>query len=344
MKRSAAILISTVVGLALTSCSSTANTAASTSSSSAASSAAATGSTGSAASNTVSSASGKKIYYGIPSPLATESGEHNINLGITCYADKIGAKVTTLDSNLDVNKQISDFDNLLAQQANVLPFLPLDPAAFTAPFQRAKDAGASVIELYNPKSTAPGSIYEDSATAGADAVKYVTEHMPAGGGKAILIGGPPIQTVTDRINGFADLAAAANIAVLEQSDNLKDNVNDARTLADTLFTKHPDATIVFAFNDNAAIGAGLSAQSRGMTGMLIFGINGTPEGIKAIKDGIITATYDADQWGMGYAAAQMGETLQNGGSVEPDKLAMKRWDITNADKWLPAEDRCAAVG
>ena len=47
---------------------------------------------------------------------------------------------------------------------------------------------------------------------------------------------------------------------------------------------------------------------------------------------------------MGYAAAQMGETLQNGGSVEPDKLAMKRWDSSNADQWLPAEDRCAAVG
>lgn len=339
MKRCTAILISSVVGLALTSCSSTDNTAAST----AANSAAATSDASSMTSSTQTSSSGKKIHYGIPSPLATESGEHNINLGITCYADKIGAEVTTLDSNLDVNKQISDFDNLLAQQANVLPFLPLDPAAFTAPFQRAKDAGASVIELYNPKSTAPGSIYEDSASAGADAIKYITENMPAGGGKAILIGGPPIQTVTDRINGFADLAAAANITVLEKADNLKDNVNDARTLADTLFTKNPDATIVFAFNDNAAIGAGLSAQSRGMTDMLIFGINGTPEGIKAIKDGIITATYDADQWGMGYAAAQMGETLQNGGAVEPDKLSMKRWDVTNADKWLPAEDRCAAV-
>ena len=39
------------------------------------------------------------ITYGIPSPLATEPGEHNINLGITCYAEKTGGKVITLDSN-----------------------------------------------------------------------------------------------------------------------------------------------------------------------------------------------------------------------------------------------------
>src|ERR687898_105824 len=107
----------------------------------------------------------KPITYGIPSPLASEPGEHNINLGITCYAEKTGGRVITLDANLDVNKQISDFDNLLAQ-----------------------------------------------------------------GAKALVIGGPPIPAVTERIGGFKDNAAEAKITVLEQADNLKDNVNDARAL------------------------------------------------------------------------------------------------------------------
>ena len=123
---------------------------------------------GSTGTGTGSGDAAKPITYGIPSPLATEPGEHNINLGITCYAEKTGGKVITLDSNLDVNKQISDFDNLLAQGATVLPFLPLDQKAFTAPFQRAKDAGAIVVELYNPNSTAPGSVFEDSPAAGKD--------------------------------------------------------------------------------------------------------------------------------------------------------------------------------
>ena len=162
---------------------------------------------GSTGTGTGSGDAAKPIIFGIPSPLATEPGEHNINLGITCYADKIGGKVITLDSNLDVNKQISDFDNLLAQGANVLPFLPLDPKAFTAPFERAKEAGAIVVELYNPNSTAPGSVYEDSPAAGEDAVTYVTEKLPDGA-KALVIGGPPIPAVTERIAGFKDNAAA----------------------------------------------------------------------------------------------------------------------------------------
>jgi ribose transport system substrate-binding protein len=294
---------------------------------------AAPGSTGAAA---------KKITYGIPSPLSSEAGEHNINLGVTCYADKTGGKVVTLDANLDVNKQISDFDNLLAQGAKVLPFLPLDPKAFTGPFSRAAKDGATVVELYNKDSTAPGKVYEDSPSAGADAVKQVAAKFP-NGAKALLIGGPPIPAVTQRMAGFKDNAGAAKITVLEQADNLKDNVNDARTLADDLLTKHPDVNVVFGFNDNSAIGAGLALKSRGIKDVMVFGINGTPEGIKAVKDGTITATYDADQWGMGYKAAEAGAKIQNGETVAPIPLEFKRWDTSNADQWVAAEQRCAAA-
>src|SRR5581483_10088165 len=58
------------------------------------------------------------LVYGIPSPLATELGENNINNGVKCWAKAHGGKVTILDSNLDVNKQVTDFDTLLTQGAN----------------------------------------------------------------------------------------------------------------------------------------------------------------------------------------------------------------------------------
>jgi len=295
----------------------------------------------SGATPTSGASQGQKITFGIPSPLASEPGEHNINLGITCFADKTGGKVITLDANLDVNKQISDFDTLLARGAKVLPFLALDQKAFQAPFARAEKAGATVVELYNPQSKAPGSVYENSRGAGTDAVTIVKEKFP-NGSKALVIGGPPIPAVTERIAGFKDHAAENNITIVQQADNLKDNVNDARKLADDLLTKHPDANVIFGFNDNSAIGAGLAAKARGMKDVLIFGINGTPEGIKAVKDGTITATYDADQWGMGYKAAEVGAKIQNGEQVSPIPVEFKRWDKTNADQWQPADTRCSS--
>lgn len=281
------------------------------------------------------------LIYGIPSPLATEPGEHNINLGITCFAEANGGEVITLDSNLDVNKQISDFDSLLAQDADVLPFLALDPNAFEGPFERAEEAGAVVVELYNPNSSTPGRVYEDSRAAGEDAVELVAEQFPDGA-QAIVIGGPPIPAVTERIGGFIDNAEANGIEILEQADNLNDNVDDARTLADDLLTKHPDVQVVFGFNDNSAIGAGLAAEARGMD-LTIFGINGTQEGIDAVRDGTITATYEADQWLMGYSAAEMGARLHAGLETETETaIDMQRWDESNIDDWVPAEEKCAA--
>ncbi|HWB88088.1 MAG TPA: sugar ABC transporter substrate-binding protein [Acidimicrobiia bacterium] len=285
---------------------------------------------------------GEEAKFGIPSPLATEPGEHNINMGITCYAESVGGEVVTLDANLDVNKQITDFDNLLAQGANVLPFLPLDPNAFEGPFERAAEAGAVVVELYNPNSEAPGVVYEDSRKAGEDAVQLVAEAFPDGA-KALVIGGPPIPAVLERIGGFIDNAESAGIEILEQADNLQDNVEDARVLAEDLFTKHPDVQVVFGFNDNSAIGAGLAAEGRGLD-LMIFGINGTPEGIQAVADGTITATYDADQWGMGYQAAELGHQLLNGEEVQPIALDFKRWDESNVDEWVPSEERCESAG
>ena len=283
------------------------------------------------------------LVYGIPSPLATEPGENNINSGIECWAKAHGGKVIVLDSNLDVNKQVTDFDSLLAQGAQVLPFVALDPKAFNGPFGRAKAKGATVAELYNPGTTAPVGVYESSRQAGMDAAKLVGKAYP-NGSKALVIGGPPIPAVLERIKGFTSQAKKYKITILQQQDNLKDNVNDARALADDLLTKHPDAQVVFGFNDNSAIGAGLAAKSRGSK-LMIFGINGTQQGIDAVKRGLITATYEADQFKIGYLGAKVGAQIHAGMKVASKvPVSMVRWDKNSVGKWVPFDKRCAAIG
>ena len=287
-------------------------------------------------------ASVEGLVYGVPSPLATEPGEHNINSGITCWAKAHGGKTIVLDANLDVNKQVTDFDSLLAQGAKVLPFVALDPKAFRGPIGRAKSKGATVVELYNPKTVAGGGVFESSRQAGMDAAKLVGARFPDGA-KALVIGGPPIPAVIERIAGFTSQAKKYKITVLKQQDNLKDNVNDARKLADDLLTKYPDAQVVFGFNDNSAIGAGLAAKSRGKK-LMIFGINGTEQGINAVKSGLITATYEADQFKIGYLGAKLGAQLQAGMKVANRvPVSMVRWDKASVGKWVPFARRCAAI-
>ena len=150
------------------------------------------------------------LVYGIPSPLATEPGENNINNGVKCWANAHNGKVTILDANLDVNKQVTDFDTLLTQGANVLPFVALDPKAFRGPFARAKAKGATVAELYNPGTTAPVGVYESSRQAGMDAAKLVAKKSP-NGSKALVIGGPPMTSAFEPFGYFWPTIFAASM-------------------------------------------------------------------------------------------------------------------------------------
>jgi ribose transport system substrate-binding protein len=110
-----------------------------------------------------------------------------------------------------------------------------------------------------------------------------------------------------------------------------------------LRTKHPDAQVVFGFNDNSAIGAGLAAKARGMK-LMIFGINGTEQGINAVRQGLITATYEADQFKIGYLGAKLGAQLHAGMKV-PTRVpvSMVRWDKASIAKWVPFDKRCATI-
>jgi ribose transport system substrate-binding protein len=175
-----------------------------------------------------------------------------------------------------------------------------------------------------------------------DAAKLVGKKYP-NGSKALVIGGPPIPAVLERIAGFTSQAKKYKIQILQQQDNLKDNVNDARKLADDLLTKHPDAQVIFGFNDNSAIGAGLAAKARNLK-LMIFGINGTEQGISAVKSGLITATYEADQFKIGYLGAKLGAQLQAGQKVANRiPVSMVRWDKASVGKWVPFAKRCAAI-
>ena len=106
---------------------------------------------------------------------------------------------------------------------------------------------------------------------------------------------------------------------------------------------YPDAQVVFGFNDNSAIGAGLAAKSRGLH-LMIFGINGTEQGINAVKSGLITATYEADQFKIGYLGAKVGSQIHAGLKVSNKvPVSMVRWDKQSVARWVPFAKRCAAI-
>src|SRR5437016_2795671 len=70
---------------------------------------------------------GKSYTIGFTNPIASNDQLHTLQEAITARAEALGDKVISVDDNLDVNKQISDIDQLVAQQVDAIIVFPLDP-------------------------------------------------------------------------------------------------------------------------------------------------------------------------------------------------------------------------
>ena len=65
-----------------------------------------------------------------------------------------------------------------------------------------------------------------------------------------------------------------------------------------LIQRYADMDAVIAYNDPSAVGAVIAARASGKT-LTVIGLNGTSDGIQAVKDGRLAATVQGDSPGIG---------------------------------------------
>ena len=281
----------------------------------------------------------KGLVFGFTAASLTDPGVISFMDGMKCYAKKHNATINADDAHFDANQQITSIDTFIAQQVDVIVVTAVDTKAISNPLAQAKSANIPVVEFFNPASKAPGVVYENSQTYGQDELKHIQQRFP-GGTTAVVIGGPPAPTITNRIAGFVDNAASAGVRVLETVNSTGTSVDEGRKLAEDLLTKHPSVNVIFTWVDSLAIGAGLAVKARGLKNVEVVGANVGDQSIQAIKDGTITAAYDPDLFTLGENVMQVGEKLKSGQKVSPSVTPLKRWDMSNVNEWVPSGQRC----
>jgi ribose transport system substrate-binding protein len=272
------------------------------------------------------------IFASDPGSLATEAG-------MKCYAEQTGGKYITADANLDLQRELSNFSDLMNRGANVIVYIALDPQAFSAPVEEATSRNVGAVEIFNPKSTAPASFWEDTDAEGKMAVDYLKKQLPDGG-RIVTMGFAGQPGAQARVDAFEKHAKAAGYTLVDRYDTKSASLEEGRQKAEAFLTKYPDTDAVFALNDTVANGAGLVAEARGKK-LITIGVNASPQAIEAIKNGTLTATLDFDLFDVGMQAAKAGADLVAG---KPGaKVAQKPkgiLDKTNADTWVPSDKRC----
>ncbi len=206
-------------------------------------------------------------------------------------------KIILADGQANDNTQVSQVENFLTQQVDLLLISAFEAAPLTPAVTRVMKAGIPVIEMDRKTvgddytSFVTGDNRDIARQAG---VYAATKLMPEGGEVAILEGLPSSSPAIERLEGFkAGIAGNPKLKVVavQPVDWMQDK---AVTVFGAMLQSHPEIKLVYACNDLAAAGAYIAVKQAGKLGQVkIIGTDGLPGpsgGIRAVADGEWSAT------------------------------------------------------
>ena len=212
-------------------------------------------------------------------------------------AAKRGCQIVYTDAASSAAKQVADVNSMIAQGVDFIFLPPREEKPLIPAVMAAKKAGIPVLLIdrnVDPSLAKPGVDYlafiGSNFILEGQRVADWTIKKTGGTGKIIeLEGSVGASPANDRKKGFDDTikAKAPGLQLLASQSGDFARAK-GRQVAETLLQAHPDATIIYAHNDEMALGAIAAVEAAGKVpgkDILIVSIDGEKDGIQAIADG-----------------------------------------------------------
>ena len=235
-------------------------------------------------------------------------------------AKELGVDLTILSADQDAAKQISQIEQCTSEGYQAILFEPVDPDGLGDAAQAAADKGVIMINVISACTDWENHGISalscgDNVTAGETEMQHVADLLGGKGNIAILTGPSGDAGGLQRLEGYQNILKnyPDMVQVVEPADCQWGTAAAQGTVESWLSAYDLDAIV--CENDGMAVGAGNAAGAN--SGIVITGVDGTPDGFEAIKDGRITGTVSQDGGAMAAngieAACKLidGETLEN---------------------------------
>ena len=256
-----------------------------------------------------------------------------------------GWQMVYTDAAGSAAKQVADVNSMIAQGVDLIFLAPREELPLIPAIMAAKGANIPVILLDRNVDQTLAAAGEDYVTfIGSDFIeegKRVAEWLEANaGGKSKILqleGTTGSSPANDRKKGFDDVItanAAFTILASQTGDFARDK---GRQVAETLLQAHPDADIIYAHNDEMAIGAISAVEAAGKVpgqDVIILSIDGGKEIVQLIIDGKVAAVCECSPL-FGPKAFDTAVAYANGEAIPAKLINPDRfYDITNAAESL----------
>lgn len=234
-------------------------------------------------------------------------------------AKELGYDLIVLDSQDDPAKERANVEDLLQMGIVALLINPTDSDAVVKTVEVANDKQVPVITLDRQANggRVTSHISSDNIKGGAMAAEFAMEQL-AGEGKINVVelqGIPGASATRDRGEGFHSVLDGKENVTFISSQAADFDRQKGLQVTENIIQGNSDIQIVFAHNDEMALGAAKAIKASNINAMVI-GFDGNDDALEAIERGEMKATVAQQPDLIGALGVELAEQIYNGQSVE----------------------------
>ena len=219
----------------------------------------------------------------------------SVRVGADLAAKQLGAKTihyipTKPDS---IPEQLSQVEDVIVKKPDAIVFIPVDYKAMVPSVEKINEAGIPVVNITD--HTAGGAfvafVGSDDYSLGLETGRVLVKALGGKGNVVVLEGVKGSIGNTNRVRGFTDaIKEAPDVKLLASQPGNYQRMQGLQVM-ENLLQSYPAIDGVLAANDAMAMGA-IEALDGADRKSLVIGINGSQEGVDAVKAGKLLATGD----------------------------------------------------
>ena len=244
--------------------------------------------------------------------------------GVEAAAEENGVTLITHDQKSSESELVTGATNLINQGVNALIVSPCKPEVMSTIVDLAKESNIPVIilDIGDGGSDKDAIVVSDMYGGGQIAGKYALSLLEADsvteGEFAIIKCEESAVYAIQRGEGFKSIMEEAGFTLATELVANSDTTEAYNAMQDIL-TSYPDVKVIFAENDNMALGAASAIDEAGKTGeILVFGFDGNESAVEAILDGTMSGTIAQQPVEIGRLGIELAIQRINGEELEFD--------------------------
>ncbi|MEX5715770.1 substrate-binding domain-containing protein [Serratia ureilytica] len=225
-----------------------------------------------------------------------------------------------VDAKGDVALQVQQVDDLINQGVDAIILNPVDTQGVQPMIAAAQRAAIPLIFVNRkpevPLSGATAYVGSDSALSGRLQMEALAKKMNYRGNVAILMGALSNEETRERTRAVEAVIAKHKELKVVEKQTAKWQRNEAVDVVSGWLLNGVPIDAIAANNDEMAIGAIMALKQAKKNGVLVAGIDGTPDGLQFIKNGDLAVTIFQDAKAQAIGAVQVTRAMLDHAKTE----------------------------